>query len=1234
MASEDSQRGSSSELDQLLQVLARASDVPMALPVAFEFGGTSRFQVVRRLGAGGFGVVWLVRDLSVGAEMALKTLPAGRPELVYRLKREFRALADLRHENLVSFYELFTVDDQCFFTMEYVPGETFLEYVRPAGKTDDGRVRTALAQLVRGLSAVHQGGKLHRDIKPSNVLVTGQHRLVLLDFGLAAEIEESGLGRSAEVAGTPEYMSPEHALREPLSPASDWYSVGVMLYQALTGRLPFRGTWAELIQERERADPPSPADVHPRAAPDLAKLARALLRRDPGKRPSASEIAAVLGPGAVLERTWEVTPSRPPLIGREKELATLREALRSVRAGRGVTVLVEGSSGVGKTALAEHFLAEAERREQVAVLRGRCYERERVPYQGIDSLVDELCRLLQNLEPATVDALLPRQVAALVQLFPVLERVRSVAARRRRGPAGSPDQQELRRQGFGALRELLARASDRQPLILHIDDLQWGDLDTGALLGEILRPPDAPIMLLILTYRSEDQEQSPCLQALAHQSIGEVLRLSVGPLAAGAAEALARGLLGSEQSDADSARVAAEAGGNPFFIQELARFAAVQAPGAATAGRIDLQAALAARIDRLPAPARGLLEVVAVAGHPIAEKVAHLAAGISGPPWDAWELLRRGHLVRCTVQPDSRQVEPLHDRICEAVLSRLAPRRAVECHRGLAVAIEQAGGADPEALARHHHAAGNLDRARDLAAIAGEQAERALAFDRAARLFRWALELAPQDSADRSRLLASLGGAQANAGRGLDAAQAYLQASDHATPDARSDLRRRAAQELLFSGRMDQGWELIAEDLRAEGFTVPKTPRRALASLLARRALIRLRGLGFRERAEAEVPLRRLALMDHLGCVYRALSMADVVRGADLVARYLLLALASGEPRRVALGLALEAAHTASVAPSSRRTRALIERLDRFDERLNDPRVHAYTLLVKGVRSYCSGGWPTALASCDESERAFREECTGVTWEIWTMRGFALWALHQLGEWQELERRVHAQMREARDRGNVYAMTMTRVPYGVMAWLVHGDVEGARSNVREALASWSVKGFHLQHSLSLEAESLADLYAGEGAAAWGRMRDRWPDLERSLLLRIPVVRTMMLHLRAGCALAAAAQESGRGAQRELLDEAARTLRRLERTGLSLSRPMADLHWAALAAQEDRVDDAARRLEGAIGGLDRLHMGAYVAAARRRLARLVGGAAPPEFLPGQRIADPDAVTAMLAPGFPE
>ena len=191
---------------------------------AEDFTGTDRFLVQRRLGAGAFGVVYEAYDRLERGLVALKVLRFAEADALYRFKKGFRALADIRHPNLVSFYELTSEDGLWFFSMELVPGVDFIESLT---RPDFDRVRHITLQLARGLHAVHRHGRVHRDIKPPNVLVTGDDRAVLLDFGLVTELQRIGIPEAAPLTvGTPAYMSPEQALALPGSAASDWYSAG------------------------------------------------------------------------------------------------------------------------------------------------------------------------------------------------------------------------------------------------------------------------------------------------------------------------------------------------------------------------------------------------------------------------------------------------------------------------------------------------------------------------------------------------------------------------------------------------------------------------------------------------------------------------------------------------------------------------------------------------------------------------------------------------------------------------------------------------------------------------------------------------------------------------------------------------------------------------------------------------------------------------------------------------
>ncbi|HMK74526.1 MAG TPA: AAA family ATPase, partial [Myxococcaceae bacterium] len=918
---------------------------------------------------------------------------------------------------------------------------------------------------------------------------------------------------------------------------------------------------------------------------------------------------------------------------RQGELDALDDAVARVRDGEGVTVLLDGASGVGKTSLVERFLGQA---EGAIVLRGRCYQRERVPYQGIDSLVDDLCRLLNGPERVAT-GFMPRNVAALVRVFPVLERVLVIRRHLQNSRAVTLDEQEIRRQAFTALRELLQRVADRclddhRLLILHIDDLQWGDLDTAKLLREVLRPPDAPAMLLILAFRSEDREGSPCLQALIAEPIGATVKLPLGPLDADAAGTLVRALL-PNHPDVNVESLTRGTDGNPFLLQELARALADPESAWKPDESPDLHQALRARFVRLPSSARSLLETVAVAGHPVTERVGWRACGLSGFPWEDLRLLEIQHLVRFSGPADERRLEPFHDRIREAVLADLTPERASACHRGLAAALEETGAADPEVLARHHMEGGNAEQALRFFVLAAEQADRALAFDRAVRLYDRAIGLVPAGDPQGVKLLAARGAALANSGRCEDAAKTFLEAAEGETAAAeRIRLRRRAAEQSFYAGKIDQGRTLIRADLKTQGFPVPRR-RQAWKSLLFHRAWLRLRGL--EPRRSDSYALGEIELLKHVYNVCVGMSFVDALIGGEMAIRYFLRALDLGEPHLIARGRALIAGHAAIEAPRSRRTAYLIERMEKDGKDVKERAVEGDMACVRGLKGYFGGDWREALRHLDEAEKIFREDCPGLVWELWTTRAVAVWALFFRGQWREMRRRVEEGLSEAKDRGNIYARAGIVSPFGVAAWLARDDTEGATENLREVTSRWSVKGFQFQKFWFLTAESLIRLYSGDGRGAWDRLSQGWKDVANpAVTFRFPMLTVQLLNVRGGCALAAAALEEPRSrTNQKLLREAERAARRLNKVEVPQASALADLLLGSAAAQRRQTEEAVTYIDRAVQAFDRLEMDAFAAAARCRLAGLRGASAP-AFLPDEGVVNPEAMIRMLAPGFPE
>ncbi len=270
-----------------------------------------RFRVLGHLGGGGMGEVYLAEQVSLGRKVALKVLRhevGQQPGMSERFRREARLLSSVEHPAVVRVIDFGQSEEGTCLVMELAEGETLLQALE-AGPLEPERGRRVLVQLAEGLAAIHEKGIIHRDLKPENVVLTPGPRgeqARLLDFGIARLVEPDpdarGLSQVGVVLGTPEYLSPEQAMGQPLDGRSDVYSLGVLAYRMLTGQLPFQGPNArDYLLQHVSAAPRPLLQLAPQVAsqPELSAMVMRALAKDPRARPqSAQELVRGLEPRA------------------------------------------------------------------------------------------------------------------------------------------------------------------------------------------------------------------------------------------------------------------------------------------------------------------------------------------------------------------------------------------------------------------------------------------------------------------------------------------------------------------------------------------------------------------------------------------------------------------------------------------------------------------------------------------------------------------------------------------------------------------------------------------------------------------------------------------------------------------------------------------------------------------------------------------------------------------------
>src|SRR5688500_1374394 len=486
---------------------------PMHSPETMATGTpVGKYEIVRLLSAGGMGELYQARDPELGRDLVLKLLPRRgvfHPDAVNRFMLEARAASALNHPNIVTVYEIGNSPSGHFIAMELIEGRTLREIrAEPQSLATIARIGS---QIARALAVAHAGGIIHRDIKPENLMLRDDGYIKILDFGIAQLAQrdlsdpENGtrITQPGVVVGTMRYMSPEQAQGNPVTPASDIFSLGIVLYEMAAGRHPFDASSdMAVLSAIILRDTVPPSKINSRIPAVFDSLVMRMLEKNPAERPSAVEVDEVLTSIIALQTAARHISTgavvQHGVIGRETELNAMRESFEAAGGGKATMVCVSGEPGIGKTTLVEAFLSALSESSAHYVALGRCSER----LAGAEAylpLLDAIDDLLHEDGAAEVSGLLSSLAPTWAAML-----AGGQSHGDRTTEAHAQSQERLKRE----LAAFLEQVCLKQPLVLLIEDIHWADVSTVDLVGYVLTRLQRSRLLVVASYRPAELQMA------------------------------------------------------------------------------------------------------------------------------------------------------------------------------------------------------------------------------------------------------------------------------------------------------------------------------------------------------------------------------------------------------------------------------------------------------------------------------------------------------------------------------------------------------------------------------------------------------------------------------------------------------------------------------------------------------------------------------------------------------
>ncbi len=723
-----------------------------------------RYEIRQKLGQGAMGVVYKVQDPQTKRTLALKVLSQAALEEdgTSRFQREFHAIRRLQHPNIVKVYDL----HRNYFTMEYVEGSP----LAPAEVQDFSALVNLTVEICRALRYIHAQGMVHGDLKPAHILVAkGGRGVKLIDFGMAREVDL----HSGALQGTLDYLAPEQARGLAADPRSDLYSLGVILYECSTRRLPFEAEDpVDLIMKHVSAPPVAPREIERKIPKALEAVILKLLEKDPAQRiQSAEELMdrlAALGAQREIRAGRVETGSHllypPRLVGRDELLGELVNALGRAETGAAQQVLLWGGFGMGKSRLLAEFRAVQFLRKTV-LLNASAPGNGTRNYPPLATLLEQICFLLEReMGPEDLTAFAERYGSTLLRFAPDLAEKAWLSSVKPRHLL------DLRRpvRDLAEIIKLLADRTGRSVAVL-VDDAERTEAAQLQVLAALAATARRVPLLVLLAADEPASKRSTTSPLLEEFALAEgAVTLSLPPLSAQQVSAFAASMIGKPAvEDGFASRLAALSKGCPQVVEELMKSLADRGEIFKQGGRwqsrvTDLsglalpkghEERLLAKAQELPAEARKVLAAAALIRRGITSgllsevtkmDIASLFEILS-------DLVRQGFLAEAR-ERRIRVYSLSAEKASAWALEQTPARQRSQAHDAVASVLEEDR---PEAFAEDlgfhlsrgrtpHRAAPHLRRA-------GDQAAEALDFRRAAEHYRAALETGGEELAHEEK---------------------------------------------------------------------------------------------------------------------------------------------------------------------------------------------------------------------------------------------------------------------------------------------------------------------------------------------------------------------------------------------------------------------------------------------------------------------------------------------------